>query len=303
MARSCCLPSAATVASAPVRHAAVGLARATGWCAIPAGAFRMGNDGADANAGDGEGPVRTVALGAYRIGAGTVTNAEFAAFVRATGHATTAERVGRSFVFYLQMPREARARATRVVAQTPWWLPVDDASWQRPEGPGSHVEDRPDHPVVHVSRHDAAAYAAWAGARLPTEPEWERAARGGLEGRRFPWGDALLDATGVPRCQVFRGDFPNRPAPGWTPAPLPSLAGEPNGFGLHHACGNVWEWCAGGDGAPDGTEAPLRGGSFLCHDSWCNRYRVAARTTNTADGSASNIGFRVAAGPVTTMRA
>jgi sulfatase modifying factor 1 len=302
VARSCCLPVAAAsdapAAAVPSRGSA-GRAPAGGWRAVPAGAFRMGNDGPDANPGDGEGPVRTVALGAFRIAPGTVTNAEFAAFVRATGHATTAERAGRSFVFYLQLPPAARARATRVVAETPWWLPVDDASWQRPEGPGSRVDDRPDHPVVHVSRHDAEAYAAWAGARLPAEPEWERAARGGLEGRRFPWGDDLHDAAGAPRCHVFRGDFPNRPAPGFAPAPLPALSGEPNGFGLHHACGNVWEWCAGGDAAA----APLRGGSFLCHDAYCNRYRVAARTTNTADSAASNIGFRVAADALATMGA
>ena len=252
----------------------------------------MGNDGPDANPGDDEGPVREVALPAFRIAATTVTNAEFAAFVRATCHITDAERAGSSFVFYLQLPVQRRAAARATVSELPWWLPIEDACWQRPEGAGSHVHDRPDHPVVHVSWRDAAAYCAWAATRLPSEAEWERAARGGVEGRRFAWGDELLDADGRPRCNVFRGAFPNAPSAGWRPAPIAAGSGEPNGFGLHHVCGNVWEWCA--DTRPHHQRA-LRGGSFLCHDSYCNRYRVAARSANTPDSSASNVGFRVVA--------
>ena len=251
----------------------------------------MGNDGADAVPGDGEGPARPVTLDAFRIGASTVRNSEFAAFVRATRYVTDAERAGRSFVFYLQVAEAERAAAPQVVAGLPWWLPVEHASWQRPEGPGSHVRDRMGHPVVHMSWHDAMAYCAWAGTRLPGEAEWERAARGGLEGRRFAWGEELRDADGVPRCNVFRGDFPNAPAPGWTPGPIEAGMGEPNGFGLLNVCGNVWEWCSDD---LDGRGRPLRGGSFLCHDSYCNRYRVAARSSNTADTATSNIGFRVA---------
>ncbi len=276
-------PGAATVAEAAPPRA---------WCAIPAGTFRMGNDGDDAVPGDGEGPVRAVTLDAFRIAAATVTNAEFAAFVRATRHVTDAERFGSSFVFYLQVPSAARAAAPTVVSGLPWWLAVEYASWQRPEGPGSHVRDRAGHPVVHVSWNDAIAYCTWSGTRLASEAEWERAARGGLEERRYAWGDALLDADGVPRCNVFRGDFPNAPLAGWQPAPVDARHGEPNGFGLFAVCGNVWEWCAD---ALDGERRPLRGGSFLCHDSYCNRYRVAARSANTVETSTSNIGFRVAA--------
>ena len=250
----------------------------------------MGSEDADAVPGDGEGPLRRVTLAPYCIGASTVTNAAFAAFVRATRHVTDAERFGSSFVFYLQVPEPRRAAATKVVADVPWWLPVEHASWQRPEGPDSHVRDRARHPVVHVSWRDAVAYCDWAGARLPSEAEWERAARGGLEGRRFAWGDDLLDADGVPRCNVFRREFPNRPRPEWRPGPVDADAGEANGFGLFNVCGNVWEWCA--DAREGGQRAP-RGGSFLCHDSYCNRYRVAARSGNTPDSSASNIGFRV----------
>jgi formylglycine-generating enzyme required for sulfatase activity len=267
----------------------------------------MGNDGPDAVPGDGEGPVRAVTLAAFEIGATTVTNAEFAAFVRATRYVTEAERCGSSFVFYLQLAAAERAAAQQVVAGLPWWVPVEHASWQRPEGPGSHVRERPDHPVVHVSWNDAQAYCAWAGMRLPSEAEWERAARGGLEGRRFAWGDGLFDADGVPRANVFRGRFPDAPAPGWLPGPIEAGAGEPNGFGLYNVCGNVWEWCADtfdaletiartGDPANriSTSRRALRGGSFLCHDSYCNRYRVAARSSNTPDSTASNIGFRVA---------
>ncbi|HEX2541280.1 MAG TPA: formylglycine-generating enzyme family protein [Caldimonas sp.] len=276
---------------APRSVAALGRGAPAGrWCDIPAGTFTCGNDGADAIAGDGEGPARRLTLGAFRIAATTVTNAEFAAFVRATQHVTDAERLSRSFVFHLQVAEAQRAAAHPVVARTPWWRRVEHACWQRPEGPGSHVLDRPDHPVVHVSWRDAIAYCAWRGVGLPTEAQWERAARGGLEGRRFAWGDELLDADGVPRCNVFRGDFPNAPTAGWRPGPVEAGSGEPNGFGLHHVCGNVWEWCAD---ARDGGERALRGGSFLCHDSYCNRYRVAARSANTRDSAASNIGFRV----------
>ncbi len=260
------------------------------WCDVPAGTFTMGNDGPDAVPDDGEGPLRRVALDAFRIGATTVTNAEFAAFVRATRYVTEAERLGSSFVFYLQVAEAERAVAQRVVSGLPWWLPVEHASWQRPEGPRSHVRDRTGHPVVHVSWNDAIAYCEWAGARLPSEAEWERAARGGLEGKRFAWGDELLDHRGMPCCNVFRGEFPAAPAPGWQLGPIEASAGEPNGFGLFNVCGNVWEWCA--DQLASGRRS-LRGGSFLCHDSYCNRYRVAARSSNTIDTSTSNVGFRV----------
>ena len=300
MSDACCMPSGIAPArangdvdaDATLRSAQAGAWPDRTWCEIPAGTFHMGNDGLDANPGDHEGPVREVSLPAYRIAATTVTNADFAAFVRATSHVTDAERVGSSFVFYLQLPAEARAQATRVVAGLPWWLPVDHASWQRPEGPGSHVRERWDHPVVHVSWHDAITYCAWSATRLPSEAEWERAARGGLEGSRFAWGDELLGEGGLPRCNVYRGEFPNAPASGWSPTPVDARAGEANGFGLFNVCGNVWEWC--GDRWPDGRRA-LRGGSFLCHDAYCNRYRVAARNANTGDTSASNIGFRIAA--------
>ena len=220
-------------------------------CDVPEGTFLMGDASPDAIPTDAESPVRSVHVEAFRIAPATVTNAAFAAFVRASHYITEAERAGSSFVFYLQLPEALRQTATRAVAETPWWIPVEHASWQRPEGPGSHVRDRPDHPVVHVSWNDAVAYSTWSGTRLPTEAEWECAARGGLEGKRFAWGDELHDERGVPRCNVFRGSFPNAPDPGWTVGPVAARSGEPNGFGLYNVCGNVWEWCADArDGRP-----------------------------------------------------
>jgi len=267
----------------------------------------MGNDLADAVAADGEGPVRRVSITGFSIAPTTVTNRDFSEFVRATRYVTEAERFGASFVFYLQVPATERKQIRQVAAGLPWWLPVADASWQRPEGPGSHIYERLDHPVVHVSWNDAQAYCAWAGVRLPTEAEWECAARGGLDGRRFAWGDDLMQ-NGVPRCNVWRGSFPNAPQDHWQPAPVPVATGDPNGFGLFNTCGNVWEWCedwfsptyhqatTAGDpkfSRPTGRRS-MRGGSFLCHDSYCNRYRVAARSSNKPESSSSNLGFRIA---------
>ena len=278
------------------------------WVEIPGGEFTMGTDLPDGFPADGEGPPRKVTLRPFRIAAITVTNEQFAQFVRATGYITQAEEAGSSFVFYLQVPPQARAAIRRVPSGLPWWLEVGDACWQRPEGPGSHLRGRMDHPVVHVSWNDAQAYCEWAGASLPTEAQWECAARGGLEQRRCPWANAEPTAQ---RCNIWRGAVPNQPAEGWEPAPMPARSHAPNASGLYNMSGNGWEWCADAfhphyhaiTPATDPLQAEptsrrsMRGGSFLCHDSYCNRYRVAARGSNTPESSASNIGFRVAAQP------
>lgn len=286
---------------------------ARGMIRLPGGEFRMGGDDPDAFGDDGEGPVRTVTVSPFLIDATTVTNRQFATFVKATGYETDAERFGWSFVFHLLVgPEQQRNLMDAVVPGAPWWRAVSGATWRAPEGPGTSIAHRPQHPVVHVSWHDAVAYATWAGKRLPTEAEWERAARGGLDQARFPWGDELVPKNRW-RCNIWQGRFPaqNTEDDGYLgTAPVKSY--PPNGYGLYQVAGNVWEWCADrwsttwhADeraetrvnplGPPDGDEHVIRGGSFLCHDSYCNRYRVAARTHNTPDSSASNTGFRCVA--------
>ena len=280
---------------------------------IPTGVFRMGGDDPDAFPDDGEGPVRTVTLRAFAIDATCVSNAQFATFVKATTYVTDAERFGWSYVFHSLLTPEARRHVVDgVVPDAPWWLAVQGATWRSPDGPGSTSATRQNHPVVHVSWNDAAAYAAWIGKRLPTEAEWERGARGGVDQARFPWGDDLTP-RGRHRCNIWQGDFPylNTAADGYVgTAPVDAFA--PNGYGLYNTSGNVWEWCAdwwshdwhvpdspetrdNPHGPATGTAKVTRGGSYLCHASYCNRYRVAARTYNTIDSSTGHMGFRCAA--------
>jgi formylglycine-generating enzyme required for sulfatase activity len=273
---------------------------------IPGGRFRMGSAAREAYPGDGEGPVREVTLTGFRLAPRAVTNAEFARFVEATGHETEAERVGWSFVFGGLLPDDFPP--TRGVVHAPWWRQVEGSTWSHPEGPDSSVADRSDHPVVHVSFDDAQAYCAWAGGRLPTEAEWEYAARGGLAGQPFPWGDEL-EPGGEHRMNVWQGTFPtaNSCADGFY-GTCPVDAYPANGYGLHNMTGNVWEWCADWfspdfhtrdrrtdpHGPPRGTHRVTRGGSYLCHAAYCRRYRVSARNALTPDSSTGNTGFRCA---------
>jgi sulfatase modifying factor 1 len=274
---------------------------------LDGGEFLMGNEGADAYPDDGEGPVHPVTLRPFGIDVTAVTNAAFTEFVRHTDHVTDAERFGWSFVFAGLLPEEFPD--TRGVAEAPWWRQVYGATWRKPEGPHSDIADRLDHPVVHVSWNDAQAYCRWAGTRLPTEAEWEYAARGGLEGRSFPWGDDL-EPDGGHRMNVWQGEFPahNTRADGYYGA-APAGTFAPNGYGLHNTTGNVWEWCSdwydagyyaarpedNPVGPPSGSARVMRGGSYLCHASYCRRYRVAARSANTPDSSTGNLGFRCVA--------
>jgi formylglycine-generating enzyme len=273
---------------------------------LEGGEFLMGTEDPDGFAADGEGPVRAVTLKPFWIDAYAVGNARFAAFVEATGYITDAERYGWSFAFGGLLPDDFEP--TRGATQAPWWRQVFGANWRHPEGPHSSIDDRMNHPVVHVSWSDAASYCAWLGMRLPTEAEWEYAARGGLEQKRYAWGDELTP-DGEWRCNIWQGTFPshNTLEDGYL-GTAPVDAFEPNGYGLHNVSGNVWEWCSDWfattfhlhgpredpPGPPFGQAKVMRGGSYLCHDSYCNRYRVAARSSNTPDSSTGNTGFRCA---------
>ncbi|MEJ6395887.1 formylglycine-generating enzyme family protein [Gymnodinialimonas sp. 2305UL16-5] len=254
---------------------------------------------------DAEGPIRKKRLAPFRIGTTAVTNAQFAAFIAETGYVTEAERFGWSFVFWSQVP--AAAAATQGVRDVEWWRRVDGATWRHIHGPGGiPAEDLPDHPVVHVSWNDARAYAMWIGGRLPSEAEWEHAARGGLGDVRFPWGDREPDDVTHFPCNIWQGRFPqtNSCADGYeTTAPAHAFA--PNGYGLYNLVGNVWEWTSepfrirSQRRAAKARQAQMtgyklaKGGSFLCHKSYCYRYRIAARTGNSPDSTTTHTGFRV----------
>ncbi|WP_106400489.1 formylglycine-generating enzyme family protein [Actinocorallia populi] len=262
--------------------------------ALPGGTFLMGAEDADGFPDDHEGPIRPVTVEPIAIGRYAVTNAWFAEFIADTGYVTEAERYGWSYVFASFLPGALRRDSPRP-PKTPWWCGVSVACWARPEGPGSGLDGRWDHPVVHVSWNDATAFCAWAGTRLPTEAEWEYAARGGLEQARYPWGDELTPG-GEHRCNIWQGNFPTRnTAEDGYRGTAPVDAYPSNGHGLYNCVGNVWEWTADPWGRGEPTRV-IRGGSYLCHDSYCNRYRVAARSRNTPDSTSGNTGFRVIEG-------
>lgn len=267
----------------------------------------MGTAGPVAYPTDGEATLHDVELDSFELDRSAVTNERYARFVETTGYVTEAERYGWSFVFGGLLPDDFEA--TRGVAAAPWWRQVYGADWRHPEGQHSTLQDRGDHPVIHLSHTDALAFCEWAEARLPTEAEWERAARDGLDGTMFPWGDDL-EPGGRHRMNVWQGSFPddNTAADGYVAtAPVDSFAPSAN-FGLWNMCGNVWEWCSdwfdpghyerspkrNPRGPSVGDHRVMRGGSYLCHHSYCHRYRVGARSGNDPSSSAGNLGFRTA---------
>jgi formylglycine-generating enzyme len=278
---------------------------------LPGGTFLMGTDYVHGFPADGEGPVRPVSLSSFEMDSYPVTNKDFAAFVASTQYRTEAEQFGWSFVFWLHIPEDRFEELVEdTVAQAPWWCKVSGAHWSQPEGPGSSIENRLNHPVVHVSWNDAQAYALWVSKSLPTEAQWEYAARGGLEQKLYPWGDDLTPG-GKHMSNIWQGRFPQQDtAQDGYSGTSPVDAFPPNNYGIYSVTGNVWEWCAdwfalpatavklhNPDGPAGGQVKVMKGGSFLCHASYCNRYRVAARTSNTPDSSASNIGFRCVKNP------
>jgi len=253
---------------------------------------------------DGESPLRRGKLAPFKMSPTTVTNAEFAAFTQATSYVTEAETLGWSFVFQAQV--SAALGPTQAVAAAQWWRRVGGATWRLINGPGSDNAWLPDHPVVQVSWRDANAYAAWVGGRLPSEAEWEHAARGGLGDVRYPWGNAEPDDRTHFPCNIWQGKFPDRNTclDGYA-STAPSQFFAPNGYGLYNMSGNVWEWTAEPFRIRSLKKAVaqrmagmagyklLKGGSFLCHRSYCYRYRIAARTGNSPDSTTTHQGFRI----------
>jgi formylglycine-generating enzyme required for sulfatase activity len=274
---------------------------------IPGGSFVMGDRPGDSRLADGERPLHDVEIAPFVIDIHTVTNEQFASFVGSTGYRTESETFGYSAVFQLAFSGDDQD-VLGGPRQTQWWLGVAGADWRHPGGRHSTLDGLNEHPVVQVSWNDAQAYCAWAGRRLPTEAEWEYASRGGLDGARYPWGDDLM-IDGEWNCNIWQGEFPatNTLADGYlTTAPAQHYL--PNGYGLYQTVGNVWEWCQDWyqpdyyrespkfpAGPVSGQQRALRGGSFLCHDSYCNRYRNSARSQNTPDSAMSNAGFRTVA--------
>ncbi|XP_074861436.1 formylglycine-generating enzyme [Carettochelys insculpta] len=281
---------------------------------IPAGKFSMGTDEPEIKQ-DGEWPARKVHVSQFYMDRYEVSNLEFEKFVNATGYITEAEKFGDSFVFEGMLSEEVKSEIHLAVAAAPWWMPVKGANWRQPEGPDSNISKRMDHPVLHVSWNDAVAYCTWVGKRLPTEAEWEYSCRGGLENRLFPWGNKF-QPKGQHYANIWQGKFPvsNTGEDGYT-GTAPVTAFPPNGYGLYNIVGNAWEWTSdwwavhhsadethNPKGPPSGTDRVKKGGSYMCHKSYCYRYRCAARSQNTPDSSASNLGFRCAADILSTLQ-
>lgn len=258
---------------------------------------------------DGESPKREVRVNSFLIDLYEVSNQNFSEFVAKTNYVTEAEKLGNSFVLEsLIIDTEVRSQVKQAVASAPWWVPVDGASWKSPEGPRSDISHRMDHPVVHVSWNDANSYCKSIGKRLPTESEWEVACRGGLHDRLFPWGN-LWKPNGVFFANTWQGDFPNSDSgeDGFK-GTAPVTTFPANKYGLKNMVGNVWEWTSSwwstlpGDSKnlPNGIDKVKKGGSFMCSKAFCYRHRCAARSFNTPNSSASNLGFRCAADVKTT---
>lgn len=298
---------------------------------IPEGEFSMGSDSHYSD----EGPVRRVSVAGFWIDPAPVTNSEFGRFVKETGHVTFAE-VAPDAKDYPGAQPEDLVPGSLVFTMTSgpvrldnfhnWWAWTHGADWRHPTGPESDLAGLDDHPVVHVANQDVEAYAQWAGKQLPTEAEWEFAARGGLDGAEFTWGEGDAQETPEPKANTWQGTFPyeNTEVDGWTrTSPVGSF--EPNGYGLYDMAGNVWEWtsdwysdrsetngpsCCAPERLPtkEGSYDPLqrqfriprkviKGGSHLCTIQYCFRYRPAARQPQMLDTSTSHLGFRCVSRP------
>ncbi|GAB1597470.1 formylglycine-generating enzyme-like [Argonauta hians] len=281
---------------------------------IPAGNFLMGTN-RPIFVTDGEGPEREVEIKSFYMDIHEVSNAQFEKFVDETGYVTEAEKFGNSFVMENYLSKATLKNTTLAVSAAPWWVSVNGAFWRKPEGNDSSIHDRMDHPVLHVSWNDAVKYCKWAKKRLPTEAEWEYACRGGLKQRKFPWGNKE-NPENKHWMNIWHGKFPkeNTAADGFLgTAPVDAFPTQ-NKFKLKNIIGNVWEWtqdwwnvhhsehfAKNPKGPLKGTSKVKKGGSFLCHMDYCYRYRCAARSENTPDSSASNLGFRCASSKLPAM--
>ena len=301
-----------------------------GMVLIPAGTLIMGGDNDQASSN--EFPKHEVAMEAFLMEATEVTNQDFLSFVEETGYITVAERAIDWDELKIQLPPDTPQPPDSVLLPgalvfTPnnqisgyndvsqWWRWQIGANWRHPAGPESDIAEIMDHPVVQISWEDAQAYAVWAGRRLPTESEWEWAARGGLENKIYPWGDESIE-SGSPKANFYQGLFPvSNTAQDGHVGTAPVKSYEPNGYGLYDMAGNVWEWCADwydvsfyskkkdvqGNLTPDRAFNPqmpyqqekvIRGGSFLCNDDYCSGYRNARRMGSTTDTGLNHTGFR-----------
>ncbi|XP_073845103.1 formylglycine-generating enzyme [Musca autumnalis] len=264
---------------------------------IPGGKYLIGTDEPHFPE-DHESPERLVEIRDFYLDKFEVSNQKFREFVKATKYVTEAEKYGDSFLFKsLLSTEEQKEWEDFRVAAAPWWYKVKGITWRHPLGIGTNVKGLEDHPVTHVSWNDAVAYCKWAGKRLPTEAEWEVACRGGKKRKLFPWGNKLMPKQ-EHWLNIWQGEFPdgNTKEDGYeTTCPVDKF--PQNIYGLHNIVGNVWEWTQDlwtqGDTAPNPSRVK-KGGSYLCHKSYCYRYRCAARSQNTADSSAGNLGFRCA---------
>lgn len=307
MTKGCCTPSRpATAAQAQDRQVEMRADfDAAADCVEIAGGAALVGTNTQQIADDGEGPLRKAKVAPFRLGRTCVTNADFARFIEATGYKTEAERFGWSFVFWSDLDADIRSEG---IPGLEWWRKVDGAYWRDPKAEGHNIiEQAADHPVVHISWNDATTYAKWAGGRLPSEAEWEHAARGGLGDVPFPWGAKEPNDTDQFPCNIWQGAFPNlnTGADGFTGL-APAKAFEPNGYGLYNMVGNNWEWSADPfkvKSLKKQVKARLgqmrgfklvKGGSALCHKSYCYRYRIAARTGNSPDSTTGYQGFRMA---------
>ena len=280
--KPCCVPARDNAPAADAHTlAAVAGTDLSERVLIPGGRGLIGTDRPELHL-DGEGPLRQKRVAAFEMDTSVVTNERFRRFVEATGYVTDAERLGDSFVFVHLLPMDAPP--SPAVAEVPWWRVIQGASWHAPTGPGSEGQALPDHPVVHVSWNDAQTFAKWAGGRLPTEAEWEHAARGGLGDVRFPWGDDEPNDQDFFPCNIWQGAFPdnNLRLDGYL-ATAPAQSFQPNGYGLYNMMGNVWEYTSQPFRVRSLKQAAKKahagkagfklskGGSFLCHASYCYR--------------------------------